>query len=86
MIRVGEPSGWRQTAAAVAQRAARRPGRRPEPEPEPVMEMHGIPDDSIQGWVEAAGGRVLTSFDWDEVSGSPSRDWQRRGYVCVCGT
>ena len=84
MIRVGSrPDGAGPPPLSPSERLGVPPPAGPEPEP--VMEMHGIPDDSIQGWVEAAGGRVLTSFDWDEVSGSPSRDWQRRGYVSACG-
>jgi hypothetical protein len=47
------------------------------------MEMHGIDDATIRGWIDEAGGRVLASFDWDELSRSQSRDWQRRGYICV---
>jgi SAM-dependent methyltransferase len=84
VIRVGGPSGWRHRLSAVGSRALHRSGPSAATEAEPVMEMHGVDDKTIRGWVAQSGGRVLASFDWDEVSKSRSRDWQRRGYICVC--
>lgn len=79
VIEVRAPGSW-QRASAKARRAF---SRRPEQADEPVMEMHGTNDATLREWVTAAGGRVLTSFDWDDVSKSRSQDWQRRGYVCL---
>ena len=83
VIKVAEPRGWRQRTASIARQTVGRMARRRQEGPEPVMEMHGIDDATIRGWIDVAGGRVLASFDWDELSRSQSRDWQRRGYICV---
>jgi hypothetical protein len=82
VIAVGDSSGWRQRLTEHSRQIMRRPARSPAHR-EPVMEMHGVDDATIHDWAEQAGGRVLTSFDWDQVSGSKSRDWKRRGYICV---
>jgi SAM-dependent methyltransferase len=47
------------------------------------MEMHGTPEATVAEWIEGAHGRLLTVFDWDEISRSRSYDWQRRGFVVV---
>jgi SAM-dependent methyltransferase len=46
-------------------------------------EMFGSSEAEVAGWVEAAGGTVLSVFDWDEISGTRSHDWQRRGFLCT---
>jgi SAM-dependent methyltransferase len=82
VIMVADRLGWRR-ATSVARKALGRVASQADEGPEPVMEMHGNPDTAIRDWIEEAGGRVLACFDWDEVSRSQSRDWQRRGYICV---
>jgi hypothetical protein len=82
VIMVADQLGWRR-ATSVARKALGPVASQADEGPEPVMEMHGNPDTTIRDWIEEAGGRVLACFDWDEVSRSQSRDWQRRGYICV---
>lgn len=54
-----------------------------EPDGPPVMEMYGVPEAEITGWVEAAGGSVISVTDWDELFGQRAYDWQRRIFVAV---
>jgi hypothetical protein len=43
-----------------------------------IMEMHGIPIDSVRAWVTESGGEVLAVSDFNEiVNGDPSLDWHR---------
>lgn len=49
--------------------------------PGPIMEMYGTPEDEVVGWIRAAGGSVVDVFDWDEISGTRSTDWNRRGFL-----
>jgi 2-polyprenyl-3-methyl-5-hydroxy-6-metoxy-1,4-benzoquinol methylase len=43
-----------------------------------IMEMHGIPTDSVRSWVAESGGEVLAISDFNEiVKGDPSLDWHR---------
>ena len=44
---------------------------------EPTMEMYGVPVDEMRAWIEAAGGRLLHTIPWSEISGSEATDWQR---------
>lgn len=46
-------------------------------------EMFGSTEAEVTGWIASAGGAVLDVIDWDDISGSRSYDWQRRGFVCA---
>jgi hypothetical protein len=45
------------------------------------MEMHGMPEAMVAEWASAAGGRLVASFDWDEVQVPFAPDWVRRGLI-----
>ncbi len=46
-------------------------------------EMFGWPADEVRAFIAACGGTVADVIDWDEISGTRSYDWQRRGFVCT---
>jgi hypothetical protein len=69
------PRRWRRGAADDA--AA------PATDDEPRMEMYGVPRDEVRAWIESAGGRVLDVFEWSEISGETSSDWQRFCFVAT---
>jgi SAM-dependent methyltransferase len=52
-------------------------------EVEPTMEMYGTTIDEMRGWIEAAGGRLLQTIPWREISGTESTDWQRWCFVAA---
>lgn len=53
--------------------------------PGPTMQMYGTPEHIVQRWVRGNRGSVVSVFDWDDIAGSPSTDWERRGYIVQRG-
>ena len=47
----------------------------------PTMQMYGTPEHVVQKWVRESGGSVMSVLDWDELTGTKSADWERRGYI-----
>jgi SAM-dependent methyltransferase len=48
---------------------------------EPVMEMYGTPEPTVRAWISTARGHFVESFDSDEISREPSRDWRREFFI-----
>lgn len=61
----------------------RRQGTQPTPAAggDAVMEMHGVPEDEVKGWIESAGGQLVEAVDWAALSGYKAQDWERVGYL-----
>lgn len=50
-----------------------------------IMEMHGIPADSVRAWVSESGGEVLAISDFNAVvKGEAPLDWHRAVAVVRC--
>jgi hypothetical protein len=47
---------------------------------QPVMEMYGVPEHTMAHWIEDAGGRLISVFDWSKIAGQGT-DWERRVFV-----
>lgn len=50
-------------------------------DPAPTMQMYGTPERVVQKWVRDSRGSVMSVLDWDELTGTKSADWERRGYI-----
>jgi SAM-dependent methyltransferase len=48
---------------------------------EPVMEMYGTPEHAVRAWISTARGHFVDSFDSEDISREPSRDWRRMFFV-----
>jgi SAM-dependent methyltransferase len=83
----GSPTAKRRTDVQRPHRRWRRSptddAASPASEDEPRMEMYGVPRDEVRGWIESAGGRVVDVFEWSEISGETSSDWQRFCFVAT---
>lgn len=57
----------------------------PGSDPGPTMQMYGTPEHVVRKWVHDSHGSVVSVLDWDELTGTKSADWERRGYIVQRG-
>jgi SAM-dependent methyltransferase len=46
-----------------------------------AMEMHGVAEDEVRSWVEAAGGAIVASTSFSDLLDVDSPDWHRKIYL-----